>query len=113
MIRTEATGEPAMEAMIALLRDAGNTLVRVEKDVQGFIGNRLQHALWREAFSLVERGICDAASVDTVVKSCFGRSRGLGGRGAAGHEERRGLSRLKRARGKGLARKGGATSPRT
>jgi 3-hydroxybutyryl-CoA dehydrogenase len=47
--------------------------VRVEKDVPGFIGNRLQHALWREAVSLVERGICDAASVDAVIKASFGR----------------------------------------
>ena len=39
----------------------------------GFIGNRLQHALWREAISLVERGICDAKSVDMVVKASFGR----------------------------------------
>ncbi len=39
----------------------------------GFIGNRLQHALWREAISLVERGICDAAAVDAVVKASFGR----------------------------------------
>ena len=39
----------------------------------GFIGNRLQHALWREAMSLVENGICDAEAVDTVVKASFGR----------------------------------------
>jgi 3-hydroxybutyryl-CoA dehydrogenase len=45
----------------------------VKKDVPGFVGNRLQHALWREAVSLVERGICDAETVDTVVKSSFGR----------------------------------------
>ena len=45
----------------------------VEKDVPGFIGNRLQHALWREAISLVENGICDAAAVDTVIKASFGR----------------------------------------
>jgi len=44
-----------------------------EKDVPGFIGNRLQHALWREAISLVENGICDAEAVDTVIKSSFGR----------------------------------------
>ena len=36
----------------------------VKKDVPGFIGNRLQHALWREAISLVEHGICDAKTVD-------------------------------------------------
>lgn len=73
VIRTEWTDAAAMDQMVALLADAGKTPVRVEKDVPGFIGNRLQHALWREAISLVERGICDAESVDTVVKSCFGR----------------------------------------
>ncbi|SPF78491.1 3-hydroxyacyl-CoA dehydrogenase family protein [Pseudoprimorskyibacter insulae] len=73
VIRTEWTSGAAMDTMMALLADAGKTPVRVEKDVPGFIGNRMQHALWREAISLVERGICDAEAVDTVVKSCFGR----------------------------------------
>lgn len=73
VIRTEWTSDAAMDSMMALLGDAGKTPVRVEKDVPGFIGNRMQHALWREAISLVERGICDAEAVDTVVKSCFGR----------------------------------------
>ena len=73
VIRTEWTDEAAITKIMKLLADAGKTPVRVEKDVPGFIGNRLQHALWREAISLVERGICDAESVDTVVKSCFGR----------------------------------------
>lgn len=73
VIRTEWTDNAAMDAMMDLLANAGKTPVRVEKDVPGFIGNRMQHALWREAISLVERGICDAEAVDTVVKSCFGR----------------------------------------
>lgn len=73
VIRTADTSEETMARMVSLLADAGKTPVRVEKDVPGFIGNRLQHALWREAISLVERGICDADAVDTVVKSCFGR----------------------------------------
>lgn len=73
VIRTADTSEHAMDAMMGLLADAGKTPVRVEKDVPGFIGNRLQHALWREAVSLVERGICDAEAVDTVVKASFGR----------------------------------------
>lgn len=73
VIRTEWTNGATMDTMCALLADAGKTPVRVERDVPGFIGNRLQHALWREAISLVERGICDAESVDTVIKSCFGR----------------------------------------
>ena len=45
----------------------------IQTEVYDFIGNRLQHALWREAISLVENGVCDAASVDTVIKSSFGR----------------------------------------
>jgi 3-hydroxybutyryl-CoA dehydrogenase len=47
--------------------------VHVKKDVPGFVGNRLQHALWREAISLVENDICDAETVDTVIKAAFGR----------------------------------------
>ena len=58
---------------MALLADDGKTPVRVEKDVPGFIGTRLQQALRREAISLVEKGLCDAASVDAVVKASFGR----------------------------------------
>ena len=73
VIRTEWTDTKSMDAMVDLLEGAGKTPVRVEQDVPGFIGNRLQHALWREAISLVEKGICDAESVDTVIKSCFGR----------------------------------------
>lgn len=73
VIKTEWTDASVADRMMALLADAGKTPVMVEKDVPGFIGNRLQHALWREAISLVERGICDAEAVDTVVKSCFGR----------------------------------------
>lgn len=73
VVRTRWTDDTAMRKMVALLENAGKTPVRVEQDVPGFIGNRLQHALWREAISLVERGICDAESVDTVIKSCFGR----------------------------------------
>jgi 3-hydroxybutyryl-CoA dehydrogenase len=73
VIHTADTSEATMAATIALLTEAGKTAVRVEKDVPGFIGNRLQHALWREAISLVERGICDAAAVDMVIKASFGR----------------------------------------
>jgi 3-hydroxybutyryl-CoA dehydrogenase len=56
-----------------LHRAAGKQPAHVKKDVPGFIGNRLQHALWREAISLVEHGICDAETVDAVIKASFGR----------------------------------------
>ena len=73
VVRTEWTSEAAVEATMAVLERIGKRPVRVERDVPGFIGNRLQHALWREAIGLVENGICDAETVDTVVKESFGR----------------------------------------
>lgn len=73
VIKTEWTDQSVSQSMMTLLQQVGKTPVMVEKDVPGFIGNRLQHALWREAISLVENGICDAAAVDTVIKSSFGR----------------------------------------
>ncbi|MGB6751856.1 MAG: 3-hydroxyacyl-CoA dehydrogenase family protein [Xanthobacteraceae bacterium] len=44
-----------------LLRDAGKVPVHVRRDVPGFIGNRLQHAMKREAIALVASGVCDGA----------------------------------------------------
>lgn len=73
VIKTEWTEDDTCDQMMALLEHAGKTPVLVEKDVPGFIGNRLQHALWREAISLVENGVCDAEAVDTVIKASFGR----------------------------------------
>lgn len=73
VIKTEWTDPKVADQMQALLNSVGKTAVMVEKDVPGFIGNRLQHALWREAISLVENGICTAEAVDDVVKASFGR----------------------------------------
>ena len=73
VIGTQWTSPAVIDATMALHKAIGKTPVHVKKDVAGFVGNRLQHALWREAVSLVERGICDAETVDTVVKAAFGR----------------------------------------
>ena len=73
VIGTEWTAPAAIEWTIALHKAAGKMPVHVKKDVPGFVGNRLQHALWREAIALVEHGICDAETVDTVIKASFGR----------------------------------------
>jgi 3-hydroxybutyryl-CoA dehydrogenase len=55
-----------------LLKRVGKSPVEVKKDVPGFVGNRLQHALWREAIALIAEEVCDAKTVDDVVKSSFG-----------------------------------------
>ena len=73
VIGTQWTSQQAIDWTIDLHKAAGKMPVHVKKDVPGFVGNRLQHALWREAVALVERGICDAQTVDTVVKASFGR----------------------------------------
>jgi 3-hydroxybutyryl-CoA dehydrogenase len=72
VVGTRWTSPETIERTIGLLAAAGKTPVHVKKDVPGFIGNRLQHALWREAIALVEGGICDAETVDTVIKASFG-----------------------------------------
>jgi 3-hydroxybutyryl-CoA dehydrogenase len=73
VIATEWTTPAAIDFTMKLHADVGKIPVHVKKDVPGFVGNRLQHALWREAISLVENDICDAETVDTVIKAAFGR----------------------------------------
>jgi len=73
VIGTEWTSRAAIDWTMGLHAAAGKQPAHVKKDVAGFIGNRLQHALWREAIALVEQGICDAQTVDTVIKAAFGR----------------------------------------
>jgi 3-hydroxybutyryl-CoA dehydrogenase len=73
VIGTEWTAPAVIDWTMRLHQAVGKTPAHVKKDVPGFIGNRLQHALWREAIALVEHGICDAETVDTVIKAAFGR----------------------------------------
>jgi len=72
VIRGEETGEAAFETIVALMEKAGKVPVRVLKDVPGFLGNRLQHAMWREAVSLCDKGVASAEDIDKVVKYGFG-----------------------------------------
>ena len=73
VIKTKWTNPTVAKKVMQVLSKVGKQPVLVNKDVPGFVGNRLQHAMWREAISLVNKGICDAQSVDNVVKSSFGR----------------------------------------
>lgn len=72
VVKSDYTSEDVMDKAMELLRKAKKHPIRVSKDVPGFVANRLQHALWREAISIVERGIADAATVDEAVKYSFG-----------------------------------------
>jgi len=72
VIRGEETGEAAFETIFTLMEKVGKVPVRVLKDVPGFLGNRLQHAMWREAVSLCDKGVASAEDIDKVVKYGFG-----------------------------------------
>jgi 3-hydroxybutyryl-CoA dehydrogenase len=58
--------------VISILAEIGKEPIRVLKDVPGFVGNRMQHALQREAMDLVDQGIASPEDVDRVVKFGFG-----------------------------------------
>jgi len=57
---------------MALMQSLGKVPVWVRRDTPGFVGNRLQHALWREALALVSEGVADAETVDLVTRNTIG-----------------------------------------
>jgi len=67
------TAPEVTEWMVARLREAGKAPVVVGKEIDGFIGNRLQFALLREALALWSEGVASAEAIDTAVKASFGR----------------------------------------
>ena len=72
VVRTSCTRQDVIDRTVELLREAGKVPVVVQRDITGFVGNRLNQAMWREALALIEAGVCDAETIDTVVKSSFG-----------------------------------------
>lgn len=64
------TAPATIERTMRLLERAGREPVHVRRDVVP--GNRLQHALWREAMALVDEGVCTPEDVDHIVKRGFG-----------------------------------------
>ena len=66
------TSREAVKTTMDLLVEAGKKPVLLKKEILGFLGNRLMHAMNREALSLIDRGIVDAEGIDEVVLSSFG-----------------------------------------
>lgn len=63
----------------AELKAAGKEPAVIEKEIPGFIGNRLQFAMLREAWALWASGAASAEAIDTVVRNSFGRRVGITG----------------------------------
>lgn len=72
VVKTEKTSAETVNTVMDFMRAIGKEPCLCNKDVPGFIANRLQHALWREAISIVENDIADAATVDKAIKNSFG-----------------------------------------
>jgi carnitine 3-dehydrogenase len=63
----ERTSEQAVEAALAFYTAVGKKPIRLRQELPGHVANRLQAALWQEAYSLVERGVATVADIDTAI----------------------------------------------
>ena len=72
IVKSEHTLITSVKRVIDLLTDSGKVPVILKADIKGFIANRLQVALLREACYLIDRGIADPYMIDTVVKESIG-----------------------------------------
>lgn len=72
IIKGRHTSPEVFEKTAAVIAAIGKEPIRVLKDVPGFVGNRMQHALQREAMAIVDQGIAAPEEVDRVVKFGFG-----------------------------------------
>lgn len=72
VVHGEHTDDAVAERTYDALDAIGKTPVTVEKDVPGFIGNRIQLAMTYEAYSLLDRGVASAEAIDRAVKAGFG-----------------------------------------
>ena len=79
LIRSPKTSDETLQVAYDLMVEIGKTPAIIQKEVPGFVGPRLQAAVIREAFSIVERGIASAEDVDLVVRNSFGRRLSVAG----------------------------------
>ena len=79
LIRSPNTSDETVSITYDLLTSIGKTPAIIEKEALGFVGPRLQAALIREAFAIVEQGIASAETVDLVVRNSFGRRLSVAG----------------------------------
>lgn len=72
VVSTAETSEQAVNTAVSVCKRLGKRPVRIRHDVPGFVGNRILHAMWREAIHIVESGIATPEDVDVVVKLTIG-----------------------------------------
>jgi 3-hydroxybutyryl-CoA dehydrogenase len=67
VVRGEQTSDGTADALLQLARRLGKRPILVRRDVPGFVGNRLQFAVLREALHLLESGVASAEDIDTAM----------------------------------------------
>jgi 3-hydroxybutyryl-CoA dehydrogenase len=72
VVRSEFSDEAVAQAVSAIMRSVRKKPVQVKRDVPGFLANRIQHAMMREAIALVDEGFASAEDVDLAVRYGFG-----------------------------------------
>lgn len=72
VVSADATDPKVAEYVVDLMKRLGKAPIWVKKDVPGFVGNRIQHAMMREALYLIQDGIVSPEGVDTAVRYGFG-----------------------------------------
>jgi 3-hydroxybutyryl-CoA dehydrogenase len=72
IIKGAATDDGVVQSVDRLIRKINKVPVLVKKDVPGFLGNRLQYALMREAIALLDEGVASAEDIDTMIKAGIG-----------------------------------------
>ncbi|MBX3662904.1 MAG: 3-hydroxyacyl-CoA dehydrogenase family protein [Burkholderiales bacterium] len=72
VVSSPLTDAAVAQSLVQLLKDLNKAPIWVKKDVPGFVGNRLQHAMMREALYLIADGVTDAEGIDTAVRQGFG-----------------------------------------
>lgn len=79
VVRSPQTSQRTVDTVVSLLESIGKRPAVVQKEIQGFIGNRLQAAIFREALYIVGAGVATAPEIDEVVRSSFGRRLSVAG----------------------------------
>lgn len=72
LVKSEYTSDSTLKSYYRVAKKAGSIPVVIHKETIGFVANRLQYALFREIFHLIESGIASAQDIDLVVKNSFG-----------------------------------------
>jgi 3-hydroxyacyl-CoA dehydrogenase len=65
----ERTSPQAVETAMAFYAAVGKRPIRLRQELPGHVANRLQAALWQEAYSLVERGVATVSDIDTAISA--------------------------------------------